>query len=80
MGEEFERIPELEVTNAALARGPDIQTLRLGLFMGGDRVYAEAFVRGERVLFFAEEWNVTSEEFVGLGEAYWNSFATTARR
>ena len=75
---EFEEMRGLEVANAALGLGPDIQTLRVGVFIGHSRVYAEAFVRGERIRFLVGEREMTAEEFVDLGEAYWKAFGRAA--
>jgi hypothetical protein len=65
----------LEVSNATLGRGSDAVALQLGLLVGGND-YVEAYVRGEGITFYIGEKQVTTEEFVALGEAYWESFAS----
>jgi Cysteine-rich CPCC len=64
----------LEVSNAILASGSNGVALELGL-LAGDGHYVEARIRGEAIAFFVGEQAVTPEEFVGLGQAYWDAFA-----
>ena len=74
---DFERLISdgLEVSNAMLGRGSDVVALRLGLLVGGDS-YVDAYIRGEGITFYIGEKQVTPEEFVALGEAYWEAFAS----
>jgi hypothetical protein len=65
----------LEVSNATLGRGSDVVALQLGLLVGGDS-YVDAYIRGEGITFYIGEKQVTPEEFVALGEAYWEAFAS----
>ena len=73
---DFERLigNDLEVSSATLGQGSNGVALRLGLLVGGDS-YAEAFVRGEKITFSIGERQLTPQEFVELGEAYWEAFA-----
>lgn len=73
---DFERLTDsgLELSSAVLTQGSESVALRLGLLVGGDS-YAEAFVRGEGITFSIGERQVTPQEFVELGEAYWEAFA-----
>ena len=73
---DFERLTRngLEVSNATLARGPNVVALQLGLMVEHDS-YAEAYIRGEEIAFYIGERQVTLEEFVKIGEAYWEAFA-----
>lgn len=73
---DFERLigNGLEVSSATLGQASNGVALRLGLLVGGDS-YAEAFVRGEGITFLIGERQVTPQEFVELGEAYWEAFA-----
>ncbi|UWZ84054.1 hypothetical protein [Occallatibacter riparius] len=73
---EFERLTDtgLEVSSATLARRSDCASLHLGLLVGGDS-YVEAYVRGDAITFSIGERQLTPEEFVELGEAYWDAFA-----
>jgi hypothetical protein len=64
----------LEVSSATLAQRPDGVALRFGLLVGGDS-YVEAYIRGEDVTFWIGQGQVTPNEFIGLGEAYWEAFA-----
>jgi hypothetical protein len=64
-----------EVSNATLGRGSDVVALQLGLLVGGDS-FVDAFIRGEGITFYIGERQVTPEEFVALGEAYWEAFAS----
>lgn len=68
----------LEVSNATLGRGSDAVALQLGLLVGGDD-YVEAHVRGEEIMLYIGERNVTPEEFVTAGEAYWDAFEKELR-
>jgi hypothetical protein len=80
--EDFERLTAdpfgLEVSNATLGRGPDVVALQLGLLVAKNS-YVEAYIRGEDITFFVGEKQVTPEEFVEFGEAYWNAFARKKR-
>jgi hypothetical protein len=73
---DFERLTSdgLEVSNATLGRSSDVAALRLGLLVAGDS-YVEAYIRGEGIAFYIGERPVTPEEFVAVGEAYWDAFA-----
>jgi hypothetical protein len=73
---DFERLTSegLEVSNATLGRGSDVVALQLGLLVGGDS-YVEAYIRGEGIAFYIGERQVTPEEFVAVGEAYWDAFS-----
>jgi hypothetical protein len=73
---DFERLigNGLEVSSATLGQASNGVALRLGLLVGGDS-YAEAFVRGEDIAFSIGERQLTPQEFVELGEAYWEAFA-----
>jgi hypothetical protein len=75
---DFERLTSdpygLEVSSATLGRGPDAVALQLGLLVARDS-YVEAYIRGEGITFYAGERQVALQEFVALGEAYWEAFA-----
>ena len=73
---DFERLitAGLEVSSATLARRSDGVALRLGLLVGGDS-YVEVYVRGTEISFWIDERQITPEEFVEIGEAYWAAFA-----
>jgi len=73
---DFERLTDkgLEVSTAALSRGLHCVTLRLALFVEGDS-YVEAYIRGEVITFSIAARHLTPEEFVEMGEAYWEAFA-----
>jgi hypothetical protein len=75
---DFERLTSdpfgLEVSIATLGRGPDVTALQLGLLVARDS-YVEAYIRGEGITFYIGDRQVTSEEFVALGEGYWEAFA-----
>jgi len=68
----------LEVSNATLARGPGVVALQLVLVAANDS-YVEAYIRGEEIAFHVGETQATQEEFLGLGEAYWEAFAKKAK-
>jgi hypothetical protein len=72
---DFERLTEdgLEVLNATLGRGSNV-ALQLGLMVGHDS-YVKAYIRGEEIAFYVGDKQVTPEEFVKVGEAYWEAFA-----
>jgi hypothetical protein len=74
---DFERLTNdgLEVSNATLGRGSDVVALQLGLLVASDS-YVEAYIRGEGITFYIGERRVTPEEFVAVGEAYWEAFAS----
>lgn len=73
---DFERLTGsgLEVSSAELGQRSDGVALRLGLLVGGDN-YVEAFVRGREITFSVGERKLTPQEFVELGEAYWEARA-----
>ena len=73
---DFERLTNngLEVSSATLGQGSNGVALRLGLFVGGDS-YVEAYIRGEEITFSIGDRQLTPEEFVEVGEAYWEAFA-----
>jgi hypothetical protein len=77
---DFEKLTSegLQVSNATLGRGSDVVALQLGLLVGGDS-YVESYIRGEGIAFYIGERQVTPEEFVALGEAYWSAFAKGAK-
>jgi hypothetical protein len=64
----------LEVSTATLCRGSNVVALQLGLLTAKSS-YVEAYIRGEAIEFYIGERQVTPEEFVALGEAYWEAFA-----
>jgi hypothetical protein len=66
------------VSNAALGRGAKAVALHLGLLVAGDS-YVEAYIRGEDMAFYIGETQATPEEFLALGEAYWEAFAKRAK-
>jgi hypothetical protein len=76
---DFERLTSdpfgLEVSIATLARGADVVALHFGLLAARDS-YVEAYIRGEDITFYIGETLATPEEFVALGEAYWEAFAS----
>ena len=74
---DFEHLTKdgLEVSNATLGRGPNVVALQLGLMVRHDS-YAKAYMRGEEIAFYIGDKQVTLEEFVKIGEAYWEAFAT----
>ena len=74
---DFERLIDkgFEVSNASLAYGASGVALRLVLLVGNDSC-VEAFIRGETVSFLIGEQQLTPEEFIALGEAYWAAFAS----
>jgi len=80
---DFERLTSdpygLEVSVANLGLGPDAVALQLGLLVARDS-YVEAYIRGEGITFYAGEKQATLEEFVALGEAYWEAFADRGKR
>lgn len=73
---EFERLIDkgLEVSSATLGQGPSGVALQMGLLVGGDS-YVETYIRGEDISFSIGERQLTPEEFVAFGEAYWEAFA-----
>ena len=77
---DFERLIDkgLELSSAVLIQGSKGVALRLGLLVGGDS-YVDAFVRGEEITFSVGERQLTPQEFVELGEAYWEAFANKRR-
>lgn len=78
---EFERLAkgdDIEVSNATLVGSSDIVALKLGLLVSGES-YCEAYIRGEGVACYIGETQVSPEEFIATGEAYWNAFAEKAK-
>ena len=73
---DFERLTEkgLELSSAVLIQESKGVALRLGLLVGGDS-YVDAFIRGEEITFSTGQRQLTPQEFVGLGEVYWEAFA-----
>ena len=73
---DFERLTAdgLEVSNALMSRGFGTFALQFGLLVAGDS-YVEAYIRGESIEFYVGEKQLAVEEFVALGEAYWDAFA-----
>jgi hypothetical protein len=69
----------LEVSNATLIRGSNVVALRLVLLVA-DGAYVEAYIRGDRIDYYIGEKQVTLDEFVALGEAYWQAFASGRKR
>jgi len=74
---DFERLANdgLEVSTATLGQRSDGAALRL-VFFGAS--FVEAYVRGEEITFSIGERQLTPEEFVEVGEAYWEAFARKA--
>jgi hypothetical protein len=72
---DFERLTNsgLVVSSATLGQGTDCVALRFGLLAKEDS-YVEAFIRGEEITFSIGKRQVTPQEFVELGEAYWEAF------
>lgn len=64
----------LEVSDATIASGFGNVTLHLGVTVQ-NKSYVEAYVMGDGSAFYVGANQVTSEEFVSLGEAYWAAFA-----
>jgi hypothetical protein len=67
----------LEVSDATLGHSSDVVALQLGLLVANE-AYVEAFIRGEGIAIYIGEKQVTPEEFVAFGEAYWDAFAKKA--
>jgi hypothetical protein len=42
--------------------------------------YVEAYIRGEGIAFCIGERHVTPEEFVAVGEAYWDALLAKQRK
>jgi hypothetical protein len=75
---DFERLKDdFEVSNATLGRCPNGVAFHFGLLAKDD--YVTAYIRGEGATFHVGENQVTLEEFVAFGEAYWNAFAKRAQ-
>jgi hypothetical protein len=51
----------------------------MGLLAGRDS-YVETYVRGEDVTFSIGERQLTPEEFIEFGEAYWEAFASKSEK
>jgi hypothetical protein len=68
----------LEVSIATLGRGSGVVALQLGLLAARDS-YVEAYIRGEGITFHVGERQITPEEFVAFGEAYWEAFASKGK-
>ena len=64
----------VELLDATLARGTDTVALQLGVMSECDS-YLQAFIRGSGIDFLVGDRQVTPEEFIALGEAYWAAFA-----
>lgn len=73
---EFERLTNdgFEVSSATLGQGPDGVALCLGLLTGGNS-YVKAYIRGEEINFSIGVRHLTPQDFVKVGEAYWEEFA-----
>jgi hypothetical protein len=73
---DFERMTseQLEISNAILARAENSVALQLDISVG-HKSYIQAFVRGEEIAFHVGDHLLKLEEFVQLGEAYWEAFA-----
>jgi hypothetical protein len=73
---EFERLVarDNEVGDATLALTDNAVALKLGLLGGRDQYY-EAIIRADRITFSVGSRQLTLEEFVTLGEKYWEAFA-----
>jgi hypothetical protein len=73
---DFEQLTHngVEVSSAILSQGSEGIALRFGLMVGSDS-YVNAFIRGEEVTFSIGERQLMPQEFVALGEAYWEAFA-----
>jgi hypothetical protein len=78
---DFERLAkdELEVSDAMLGRGSDAVALQLGLLVKGGSDM-EVYIRGEGITFYVGEREVTPQEFVALGEAYWDALVKKQKR
>jgi len=63
----------LEVSSATLGQGADGVALCLGCLAGDS--YVEAYIRGEAITFSIGTRHLTPQEFVEVGEAYWEEFA-----
>lgn len=73
---DFERLTAqgLEVSTATLARADGAVALQLGVLVGNDD-YVEAYVRAEQIEFSVGSETCTLEDFISLGERYWEAFA-----
>jgi hypothetical protein len=67
------------VSNAVLARGAGSIALLLEFGSEGGRC-SKAYVRGRTIKFFIGEKEVTPEEFVAAGEAYWSDWSDSSKR
>jgi hypothetical protein len=78
---DFERliVKGFMVLNATLGQTPGGIALRLGLLVGPDS-YVEAYVRGNEITFSIGNRQVSSEEFVEAGEAYWTAWDAEANK
>lgn len=72
---EFEQLTTggLAVSNAILALSAASVALKLGV-MVADTSYSEAQLCGEGISFYVGDRQLTPEEFVAMGEAYWEAF------
>ncbi len=77
---EFEGLTDkgLEVMDATLARGANSVALKLEVMVENDS-YERAYLRGEGITFIVGDRKVTQEEFLALGEAYWEAFSARQR-
>ena len=75
---DFERLNEndLEVADATLGRCPNVVAFHFGLL--AEDHYVTVYIRGEGATFHVGEKQVTLEEFVEFGEAYWDAYAKRA--
>jgi hypothetical protein len=73
---DFEQLTKdgLEVLDATLVQGSESIALHLGSMVGGDS-YVEAYIRGEEITFSIGTRHLTPQEFVEVGEAYWEARA-----
>ncbi|MGO9097370.1 MAG: hypothetical protein ACLQGV_19385 [Bryobacteraceae bacterium] len=73
---DFERTADglLLVSDATLARGSDALALHIGVLVE-NKSYVDAYIHGDGIVFCVGENQVTPDEFVALGEAYWDALA-----
>jgi hypothetical protein len=70
----------LEIKDATLARAANAVALRLGAVLDDDGSYVEAFIRAQAAKFLVGDRAVSPEQFVSLGEGYWEAFAKRKSR
>jgi hypothetical protein len=64
-----------EITDGEVARGGVTVALRLGVLMSGGEWY-NVFLRAEHLTVRrSDDRDITLEEFLALGNAYWEAFA-----